>query len=73
MPKFRLMVVDRPDAGVCLDQLCQITDISHESERELLRAPDAPPALSLQLFVEIVELERCLFEIAEIHIVPPNA
>lgn len=45
---------------------------SHQPKGKFLSAPDATVAFDLKLLVEIVELERCLFEIAEVHFMPPN-
>ncbi|TWI04564.1 hypothetical protein IP90_00697 [Luteimonas cucumeris] len=54
MPKFRLAVIDIPDAGIGLDQFCQIAYISYETKRKFFRGPDAPMSLDLKLFVEVV-------------------
>ena len=54
MTKFRLAVVNSSDAGVCLDQFCQIAYIAYEAKRKFLNGPDAAVSLGLKLFVEIV-------------------
>ena len=46
--------------------------VAHETERQFLRGPGAPPALDLELFVEVVELDGLSFEVAEVHFMPPN-
>lgn len=32
MAEFGMAIIDGADAGVCLDQLCQVSDISNEAE-----------------------------------------
>ena len=55
MPKLPLAVINIPDAGVGLNQFRQIAHIPYEAKRKFFCVPDAPPPLSLELFVEVVQ------------------
>jgi len=72
MAEFRLVVIDSPDAGLCLDELGQIAHIPHEAKRELLCAPDAAIPSGLKLLIELIELKCCLLKIAEFHVCRPT-
>ena len=54
--QLRLAVVDVADAGVRLDQLCQVADITHEAQGEFLRGPGPAVLSCLQLLIERIEL-----------------
>jgi hypothetical protein len=49
--KFRLAVINVADARICLDQLCQVTDVSYETEREFFCGPRASVFLDRKPFV----------------------
>lgn len=73
MTKLRLAVVDGSDAGIRLDQFCQIAHVPHEAKGKFLCGPDAPISPGLELFVEPVQLQCRLLEISEVHVMPPKA
>jgi hypothetical protein len=68
MTELRFAVIDVPDTSVCLDQFGEIADVPHETKRKFFYAPDAPIPLNLELFIEIVQLERRFFKITEFHV-----
>jgi hypothetical protein len=51
-----MTVVNGADARMCLNQLCQVSDIPNKAKRKLLSGPDAPPSLDLKLLVKPISL-----------------
>lgn len=69
MPQLRLAVVNFPDSCMRLNQLCQIADVTHETERKLSRGPCTSIQLDFKLFVKLVESQGRFFQISKVHVV----